>query len=632
MTNQNPNQKKIQVLDKGHVEYVNHMGDDLMVVNAARVSFAKESEWGMMEENYNWYPGKTEPFSPILQEKDRKLIAYLAKHQHWTPFAHPQICLRIKAPISIRTQLFKHKVGFCISGDTEITFVKIHKNKKNKKISSGIRKKTVSSLYEEWMKVTPHGKEKYGLRKRITKQNLRVLNTDTGYFEYGHIVDIVNNGEKDVFQITTKDGKTLKLTRDHRIYTKDGWHPLENAVGLTQIGEKYAMTKECHIGINGLKFAGTGKYQSYDWLKNEKDSGSSVQQMADKAGCSYHTIRKWLKIHNLKFDHLLNLNGKNGKPVWNKDLRGYSIFTLEDKIKHSKTLLEYYKQNPRKKQNTTWRQEVNRWTSQIAKNVHEKYFYTCQKCGCRNCKLNAHHVIPVLVDPTLAKDFDNLISVCKNCHTIIHKNEKNTKMFAEQVKNSDILITEWKKKKSTGNKLRVHFTEIVKIEYVGQETVYDITVDHPSHNFLANGMVVHNCENEVSRRYVTEEPEFYNPRWRTKPTNGAKQGSEDFMEFNDQYNYNNLGYDSATQHCLGIYHDLLRRGVAPEQARFILPQGTYTEWFWTGSLAAYARVCKLRSDPHAQWEVREYSTAISEIISDLFPESWKVLTAPNQSK
>ena len=136
-------------------------------------------------------------------------------------------------------------------------------------------------------------------------------------------------------------------------------------------------------------------------------------------------------------------------------------------------------------------------------------------------------------------------------------------------------------------------------------------------------------ENEVSRRYVTEEPEFYNPRWRTKPTNGAKQGSEDFMEFNDDYNYNNLGYDSATQHCLGIYHDLLRRGVAPEQARFILPQGTYTEWFWTGSLAAYARVCKLRSDPHAQWEVREYSTAISAIISELFPESWKVLTAQN---
>jgi thymidylate synthase (FAD) len=133
-------------------------------------------------------------------------------------------------------------------------------------------------------------------------------------------------------------------------------------------------------------------------------------------------------------------------------------------------------------------------------------------------------------------------------------------------------------------------------------------------------------ENEISRRYVTEEPEVYNPRWRDKPTNGAKQGSEDFMEYDDNYNYCNLGYDSATEHALGIYRSLLAKGVAPEQARFVLPQGTYTEWFWTGSLAAYARVCKLRSDPHAQWEVREYSAAISNIISELFPESWKFLT------
>ena len=252
MTNQNPNQKKIRVLDKGHVEYVNHMGDDLMVVNAARVSFAKESEWGMTEENYDWYPGKTEPFSPTLQEKDSKLISYLAKHQHWTPFAHPQICLRIKAPISIRTQLFKHKVGF--------------------------------------------------------------------------------------------------------------------------------------------------------------------------------------------------------------------------------------------------------------------------------------------------------------------------------------------------------------------------------------------VENEVSRRYVTDEPEFYDPMWRTKPTNGAKQGSDDFMKDMNDRNSCHISYNMTIEHALNTYHLLLSKGVAPEQARFVLPQGTYTEWFWTGSLAAYARVCKLRSDPHAQYEVREYSTAISEIISLLFPESWKVLTAPNQSK
>jgi thymidylate synthase (FAD) len=132
-------------------------------------------------------------------------------------------------------------------------------------------------------------------------------------------------------------------------------------------------------------------------------------------------------------------------------------------------------------------------------------------------------------------------------------------------------------------------------------------------------------ENEISRRYVTDEPEFYNPNWRTKPTNGAKQGSEDFMEYGDGRNYCTLGYDSTIRHCMETYNSLLERGVAPEQARFILPQGTYTEWFWTGSLAAYARVCKLRLDSHAQWEVREYAKAMDNIVGSLFPESWKVL-------
>jgi thymidylate synthase (FAD) len=81
----------------------------------------------------------------------------------------------------------------------------------------------------------------------------------------------------------------------------------------------------------------------------------------------------------------------------------------------------------------------------------------------------------------------------------------------------------------------------------------------------------------------------------------------------------------SVKSALDAYNTLIDKGVAPEQARFILPQGTYTEWYWTGSLAAYARVYKLRSDPHAQYEVREYAKAISDVISPLFPISWKVL-------
>ena len=92
---------KINLGTKGFVRFVDVMGNDLTVVNAARVSFNKEAEWAEMIGD-----------EQILFPKDERLINYLAKHNHWTPFGHPQITLHIKAPFPIRTQFFKHKVGF----------------------------------------------------------------------------------------------------------------------------------------------------------------------------------------------------------------------------------------------------------------------------------------------------------------------------------------------------------------------------------------------------------------------------------------------------------------------------------------------------------------------------------------
>ena len=133
-------------------------------------------------------------------------------------------------------------------------------------------------------------------------------------------------------------------------------------------------------------------------------------------------------------------------------------------------------------------------------------------------------------------------------------------------------------------------------------------------------------ENEISRRYVTEEPEIYIPKWRSKPTNGAKQGSEDFITSEDTVAAAEAMYFGVASDALKTYNWLLEAGVAPEQARFALPQGTYTEWYWTGSLAAYARVYKQRIDPHAQWEVREYASAIGHLIQPCFHASWQELT------
>ena len=131
-------------------------------------------------------------------------------------------------------------------------------------------------------------------------------------------------------------------------------------------------------------------------------------------------------------------------------------------------------------------------------------------------------------------------------------------------------------------------------------------------------------ENEVSRRYVDKDPEFFYPDWSARPTGSMKQGAGeklDEMKRNLAY----LNYSQSIDLALGNYKNLLMLGVAPEQARFILPMGAYTEWYWTGSLAAYARFYNQRTDPHAQAEIREYAQRIGTIIAEHFPVSWAAL-------
>ena len=141
-------------------------------------------------------------------------------------------------------------------------------------------------------------------------------------------------------------------------------------------------------------------------------------------------------------------------------------------------------------------------------------------------------------------------------------------------------------------------------------------------------------ENEVSRRYVDEIPDFYYPTFRKRPTKGMKQGSDGFLECSGEGDTSGgfathplyESYKHLMFRARQVYEDLCASNVAPEQARFVLPQAMYTEWYWTGSLAAYARFYKQRTDEHAQWEIQQYADAIGKIIESLFPVSWKELT------
>jgi thymidylate synthase (FAD) len=129
--------------------------------------------------------------------------------------------------------------------------------------------------------------------------------------------------------------------------------------------------------------------------------------------------------------------------------------------------------------------------------------------------------------------------------------------------------------------------------------------------------------NEVSRRYVDDEPEFYMPDiWRARPEGSVKQGSVgevDIGWLQHDINYYNI------EQPLGLYNQLLHQGVAPEQARMVLPQNTMTEWYWSGTLGAFADMLVLRLDAHAQQESREVAEKIRDKLLPLFPVSLKAL-------
>jgi len=143
--------------------------------------------------------------------------------------------------------------------------------------------------------------------------------------------------------------------------------------------------------------------------------------------------------------------------------------------------------------------------------------------------------------------------------------------------------------------------------------------------FVARQLVKHKFLrwNEISRRYVDDEPEFYVPDvWRGRSAD-KKQGSEGEVKLGT---LDDTIVSDSPHEALCAYNALLDAGVAPEQARMVLPQSTMTEWYWSGSLDAFADMCNLRCKPDTQAETREVARQIDHKMIELFPVSWDALT------
>lgn len=154
--------------------------------------------------------------------------------------------------------------------------------------------------------------------------------------------------------------------------------------------------------------------------------------------------------------------------------------------------------------------------------------------------------------------------------------------------------------------------------------------------FVARQLVKHQVGlvwNEVSRRYVSDEPTYYYPEKFRAAVKNVKQGSSETESIENIHGRNTLYYyEDVIRKVHQAYLDMISEGVAPELARAVLPTSAMTEWWWSGTLYAFARVCRERLDPHAQLETQMVAWLIALNTMNHFPVSWSELVSKHVKK
>ena len=623
---------RIELLDHGFVRLDASMADDLSVANAARVSFARRKE--------------------ELDDSDRGLIRFLMRDRHGTPFEHNSFRFHIRCPIFVAREWMRHRIG-CLTGDTVVTFVDTN--------GHGTRAlaKTMDEIWSAWtegerdghalddgtaarvgelalmgvsqraiaghlglgrraVQSVENGKGgRRDARWRIRGMELRVLDESTNEFTVGHIDDIVDKGVQPVYRVTLADGKAITLTENHRVLTDEGWRTLREALGLVGEGDAVRKTRTARFVING-----TPAYRDPQWLRARRAEGKSVQEIADAARCSYHTVRKWLQIHDLKFTAAERYRSRT---PWNKGVRGYRT-----SLRHTPEHREAIRRARSGTRSNFWRggvtserASVAAWTTTKAPSVHAQYDYTCVSCGGSGGRLHAHHIVPVWADSTKARDVGNLITVCDACHRRTHRTRDSELAFAREHADRVGFAIDVPAPDRRGWKLTGHPVEVVDVEYVGLRQTFDLCVGGPWHNFVANGIVVHNSFNEFSLRYAKATDDFYVPDLDDVRTQVGKPGAYTFEPVESELATHTRDelrkvYDVAYE----TYIALVEAGVARELARSVLPVGAYTEFYWTVNARSLMNFVSLRAAETAQREIRRYALAVEAFLAREMPVTY----------
>lgn len=543
-------------------------------------------------------------------ETAEKLLAYLIKNKHWSPFEMVNVCLEVTSTRDIVRQILRHRSfsfqEFCLSGDTEIYFAQPGKIKDGSYKPSS--KYTIKELYEKWTNGAaplPNG-FRMPMKDRIGEMLIKGYNESTNQLTTFNIKDIFYTGKKELFEVTLSDGKKIKTTKEHKFLTQDGFETLEDIVGLKLIGDTYTMSKNGIVGTNG-----TINYQDKEWLECKKTeslfAGGGIPYIVETYGVNYNTIRKWLKKHNISYT---KKEVAIISPIWNKGKFGYKLPEKSEEVRQK------HRNSAKKgKDSNLWRGggSKNRPKLDMVKALtfkREKKF-KCERCESSQ-NLNIHHKIPVSVDPSKTNDVDNWELLCRICHVEHHKKENfpgwhsmSSSMQKAKARKENCYIPKWAK--------------IISIEYIGIEDTYDIEVDNESHNYIANGIIVHN-----SQRYAdpVKELEFCIREARLQDTKN-RQNSIELPNIED-YDKLRMWWKKAQIENIELakmnYNYAISQGIAKEVARVILPEGnTISRVYINGAIRSWIHYIDVRDGNGTQKEHMMVARACAEAINKVFP-------------
>jgi thymidylate synthase (FAD) len=430
---------------------------------------------------------------------------------------------------------------------------------------------------------------------------------------------------RDIAEVCGVDSATIHLwARRH------GLSPGRPSPSAFVTGNRFAELGESREGISvprRVSLTDDRPYTSKQWLESRwVIQGLSAGRISKECGASSHTIRAWLRRYGLT-NHPEHPTSRPFARDQTPRNRG-NIYELGRRPMPVSQLAIVRRARAGPASNF-WkgglspdRQSIGRWTTQIAPRIHELNRWTCQLCRGRRPILHAHHIVPVWADLSRARDPANLTTLCDECHREVHKDER---AFVERLGGAPI-VGKWRQKPlPRGSPVLVpKLVGIRSFEYLGPRMTYDLEVEGPFHNFVANGIITHNSVNEHSARYSIVPDEYELP-----PAEEIRLQSQRNRQGRDQPVPAEVAerfrgdLDRISKEAYAAYSRALEAGVARETARLLLPVAYYTQWYWKTNLWNLFHFLSLRLDPHAQEEIRLYAAELAKVARVVCPVAFE---------